>query len=397
MTDKIIELSKKYYNKLVDIRQVIHMNPELGFEEHKTAELISSVLGAHGIEHERHIAKTGIVGIVRGKYPGKTVLLRADMDALEIQEETNLPYESQVPNIMHACGHDGHVAGLIGAGLILNALKEDLHGNVKLVFQPAEESVGGAKPMIEEGILDNPKVDIAFACHLWGGTPEGAVHLKKGPIMAAPDEFSFKIQGVGGHGGMPHLSIDPIMIASQAITMFQTIVSRTINPLDSVVISIGSIHSGKAHNVIPDTVEVTGTVRSFSEENRYRIPYEMENILKSLTAFNGASYTYDFERTFPPLINNDFASDYFGEAFKKVVGSECVRFDAEPSMGGEDFSFISQLVPSAYAFVGISKDMKSPVKHHNPKFEWDDKNLLTLAQGMAQVAYDYLIQESKEV
>lgn len=388
MTETIIALSKKYYDQMVYIRHTIHQNPELGFEEHKTAGLIAKILKEHNIELRENVAQTGVVGLIRGKNPGKTVLLRADMDALAIQEEVDVDYKSLVPNKMHACGHDGHVAGLLGTAMILNEMKDQLRGNVKLVFQPAEETEGGALPMIEAGILKNPEVDAAFACHLWGAFSEGEVHLRKGYLMAAPDTFKFTMRGVGGHGGMPHMAIDPVVLSAQAIMMIQTIVSRAVDPLESAVISIGSIHGGDAHNAIPEAVEVTGTVRSFSDNIRADIPLKMERILKGIAESYGAAYSFEFEKKFPALINDAKATDIFGEAFMKIIGKASVNLECSPSMGGEDFAFISKSVPSAYAFIGIAKDKK--VVHHNSKFQWDDNNMKLLSQGMAQVAIDFL-------
>lgn len=390
ITERIKELSELYYEKMIQIRHKIHMNPELGYEEHGTSRLIASVLDTLNIDYSANIAGTGIVGLIKGTGDGRTVLLRADMDALAIQEEADVPYRSLIANRMHACGHDGHVAGLLGAAMILNDLRNQFHGNVKLVFQPAEESDGGALPMIEAGILENPKVDAAFACHLWGSVPEGNVHLRSGPMMAAPDTFRFSIHGKGGHGAMPNLAVDPIVLGAHAVTMIQTIVSRRINPLFPAVITIGSIHSGDAHNVIPETLEVTGTVRSFSEDMRQSIPFEMERILKGITESCGASYTFDYERKFPPLINDPKMTKAFENAFIKIVGKDNVNANATQSMGGEDFAFFSEAVPSAFAFIGIAKNEIEQVLHHNPLFQWDDKNLKVLAQGMAQTAIDFL-------
>lgn len=389
MKNKIKELSIVNYDKIVKLRHQIHENPELGFEEYKTKDLITSTLNGLGIE-VKHIAKTGIVGLIRGNSPGKTVLLRADMDALAINEEADVPYKSKISNRMHACGHDGHTAGLLGAAMILNEMKDMFSGNVKLVFQPAEESEGGALPMINEGVLENPKVDAAFSCHLWGSIKEGNVHIKRGSLMASPDTFNFTIKGKGGHGGMPHLTIDPIVIGSQIIVMLQSIVSRRIDPLDSAVISIGSVHSGDAHNVIPETFMATGTVRSFNEEISKKISTDIENLIKGITSSYGAEYEFNYDSKFPPLINDSDMTELVGNAFEKIVGTDNVSLEAIPSMGGEDFAFFCKEVPSALAFVGIAKNENHPVLHHHPLFQWDDKNLLILSQGMAQIAIDYL-------
>ncbi|WFD10537.1 M20 metallopeptidase family protein [Tepidibacter hydrothermalis] len=389
-TDVINKIGDDNYRKMVNLRHQFHMYPERGYEEFKTAKTISDELERLGIDYKANVAKTGVVGLIKGNHPGKTVLLRADMDALPINEEADVEYKSRIENCMHACGHDGHMAGVLGAAMILNNMKDEIYGNVKLIFQPAEEEQGGAKPMIDEGVMDNPKVDAAFGCHLWGGMLEGEVHVRKGPMMAAPDMFRIKIKGKGGHGAVPHLTIDPIVIASQVINNIQSIVSRRISPLESAVISFGSIQGGKSHNVIPNDVELVGTVRTFSEENRKFIPKAMEDILKAVTESQGAGYEFKYEEKYPALINDEKMTEIAKNSFKKIVGEDKVVDMKEPTMGGEDFAYFGQLVPASFMFVGISKDKDNLVVHHHPKFKWDDKNILTIAKGLAQTAIDYL-------
>jgi amidohydrolase len=278
----------------------------------------------------------------------------------------------------------------LGAAMILNEMKDEIHGNIKLMFQPAEENEGGAEPMIEEGILENPKVDAVFGCHLWGYIKEGEIHVKHGAMMASPDTFIFKVIGKGGHAAMPHLSIDPVMITVQAINNIQSIISRRINPLSPAVISCSTIHGGEAHNIIPDEVEVVGTIRTFDEDLRKWIPKVMEETLKGITECQGASYTYDYIKRYPALINDNNMTDLAAKSVSKVVGEENVYELKEPSMAAEDFAYLTQKVPSSFFFVGIAKDANNPVFHHNPKFEWDDKNISTVAQSFAQVAIDFL-------
>lgn len=393
-TEQIKKLSEKYFDEMRALRHSFHMYPELAFEEFETAKTISKVLKTLGIEVEENIGKTGVVGLIRGKHLGKTVLLRADIDALPINEEAEVPYKSKIPGCMHACGHDGHTAGLLGAAMILNELKDHIHGNVKLVFQPAEEDDGGAKPMIDEGILENPKVDAAFACHLWGSIKSGDIHIKYGPMMAAPDKFLFKVIGKGGHAAMPHACVDPVMIAVQAINNMQSIVSRRINPVEPAVVSFCTIHGGNGHNVIPNEVEVTGTIRTFDNEVRKWIPNAMEEILKGITVSQGATYEFELVEHFPPLINDTKMTDMLKSTVEKIVGKDHVYEDQVPNMGGEDFSFFAQAVPSAFFFVGIADDEKKPVFHHHPKFQWDDKNLLVSSQSLAQIAIDFLSENN---
>ena len=288
------------------------------------------------------------------------------MDALKIQEQADVEYKSKIDGMMHACGHDGHVAGLLGADMILNELKDNLHGNVKLVFQPAEERDGGALPMIEEGVLENPKVDAAFAAHLWGYLNEGEVHLKEGPMMASPDIFNIKVIGKGGHGAVPQESIDP------------------------VVITCGRIQGGDCHNVIPNEVELEGTIRTFNEETRNWVPKVMEDLIRGITTSQGAAYEFKYEPKYPALINDKYMTSFAKESLKKVVGEENVFDLKEPNMGGEDFAYFAQKVPSAFIFVGIANNKSEPVIHHNPYFKWDSKNVGILAQSLSQIAIDYL-------
>ena len=387
---EVKRLGEKYLQHMINLRETIHMYPEDGFSEFTTSKIIIEELEKLGIKVQKNVAKTGVVGLIEGKYPGKTVLLRADMDALKIQEQADVEYKSKIDGMMHACGHDGHVAGLLGAAMILNELKDNLHGNVKLVFQPAEERDGGALPMIEEGVLENPKVDAAFAAHLWGYLNEGEVHLKEGPMMASPDIFNIKVIGKGGHGAVPQESIDPIVITCQIVNSLQTIVSRKINPLDLRVITCGRIQGGDCHNVIPNEVELEGTIRTFNEETRNWVPKVMEDLIRGITTSQGAAYEFKYEPKYPALINDKYMTSFAKESLKKVVGEENVFDLKEPNMGGEDFAYFAQKVPSAFIFVGIANNKSEPVIHHNPYFKWDSKNVGILAQSLSQIAIDYL-------
>lgn len=386
----IKQLSEKHYEKIRDIRHEVHMYPEEGFKEYKTSNLIIHELEKLNIEVKANVAKTGVVGLIKGKYPGKTILLRADMDALRVEERAEVEYKSKIPGVMHACGHDGHVAGLLGAAMILNELKEELHGNVKLVFQPSEERDGGARIMLEEGILDNPKVDMAFAAHLWGPLKEGTVAVKSGPFMASPDIFNFTVIGRGGHGAMPQFTIDPIPILCQIINNIQTIVSRKSSPFNPIVVSCCKIQGGESHNVIPNEVLVEGTIRTLDEETRAWVPKIIEEIIKGITESNGASYEFKYEPTYPVLINDVNATKIAEKAIAKVVGNNNVIEAKEPSMGGEDFAYIAKEVPASFFFIGIAKEGEEPVIHHNPYFKWDDKNIKIVAETLSQIALDYL-------
>ena len=390
MNQKLNDLWEKYYKKVYDIRHQIHMNPELGFEEYETSKLVASELEKLGIEVTKNVAKTGVVGLIKGGYSGKTVALRADMDALRINEEGDYEFKSKNPGVMHACGHDGHTASLLGVAMMLNEIKDELHGNVKLIFQPAEEVEGGALPMIKEGVLENPKVDAVFGGHLWGSIEEGKVAVKHGAMMASPDIFTIKINGKGGHAGVPHASVDPVPIMAQVITALQTIVSRKNDPTNPLVISCCNVHSGECHNAIPTEALIQGTVRTLNNDTRDFAEETIEKFVKGIVESQGASYEFEFIRQFPPLVNDKNMADVLEKAAKKIVGDENVFELATPSMGGEDFAFYTEEVPSSFAFVGMTKDVENPILHHNAKFAWEDNNMKNLAQTLAQVAIDFL-------
>lgn len=390
MKERISELAKQNLKNTRKIRRELHKYPEVGFKEFKTAEIIKRELDKIGIPYESGIAKTGIVGLIQGKNPGKTVLLRADMDALPIQEEVESEFKSEHPGIMHACGHDGHMAGLLGAAAILNSIKDDISGNIKLVFQPAEETTGGAKPMIEAGVLENPKVDAAFACHLWP-YKAGQIFFREGNQMAYTTSFQVEIFGVGGHGSTPEKTVDPIIIGCQAVTNFQSIVSRNISTLHPAVLSVCTIKAGEAFNVIPDKLLIKGTIRSFDVELTETIIRRIDEIMHGLTAAYGAKYALEINRMYPPLKNNKDIFEKTKQSLGKAVGDENVIVMDEPLMGAEDFAYFSNSVPSNFFFVGI-KDAQEDIEAllHHPRLKWDDKYLEISSKALAQVAYDYL-------
>ncbi|MDR0524332.1 MAG: amidohydrolase [Spirochaetaceae bacterium] len=380
-------LVEKYYPLGAAIRHKIHRYPELGFEETETARLVAETLTAYGIPVRTGVAKTGVLGLIRGGQPGKTVLLRADMDALEVEEQTDVPYKSERPGLMHACGHDGHTAGLVMAGLVLQELRESLRGNIKLMFQPGEETTGGAKPMIEEGILENPQVDAAFGCHLWGEIKAGEVQVKAGPFMASPDEFKLRVIGKGGHAALPHRAVDPVILSAQILCALQALVSRRNSPLNPLVISACSIHGGSAFNVLPDAVDILGTIRTLNPETRQLAPQWMEETARAIAGSWGAEIQLEIKKLYPPLINSAEAAALVQKSAAKILGPDRVR-QAEPNMGGEDFAYLAEVIPSAFFFVGLAKD--SPVAHHSSRFAWDDEILKTSAGVLCQIAVDYL-------
>lgn len=386
--NSFLNQSTKYFPAIKALRHAIHEEPELGFEEFKTAQKVMAFLDSIQVPYVSSVATTGIIATIKGKYPGKTVLLRADMDALALQEDPNHKLISKILGKMHACGHDGHTAGLCLAAALLNEVKDELHGEVRLMFQPAEETLGGAKPMIEAGVCEG--VDMAFGAHLWGSLEENHIQVKVGPMMAAPDAFKIVVKGKGGHGAMPHLCIDPIVIASAIVLNAQSIISRNLNPLDQAVLTFGQINGGSAFNVIPNEVVLIGTIRTFSEEVRSLMPQRLEAIAQGIAQAYGGNIEFIYEPKYPVLINDEVTVHHSANAFKKIVGDRNVHYLDEPNMGGEDFAYISQVVPSSFIYVGIKKEQE--VIHHHPSFEWEDDNMIPLGCGLAQCAYDALTQ-----
>lgn len=397
MEHQIKKLSESIFPLLQEIRRSLHRHPEIAFEEYKTGDILCSYLEKWNIPYQRGIAKTGIVAMIQGEHPGKTVALRADMDALPIQEETGLPFASENPGMMHACGHDSHMTMVLGAAYILSQLRSFLHGNVKLFFQPAEEGVGGAKPMIEAGCMENPTVSACFAAHVSEEYDIGKVYIKDGAIMASPDEFDLVIRGRGGHGGLPHQTVDPIAIAGVLIGALQTIPSRMVPPAVPCALSLCAIHAGNNYNIIPDTVKIQGTARTTDPELRRAFPDLIEGVVKGVTSAYGADYTFDFRMMYPPVINSAPLNRLFENSAREVLGEGSVIWGDEPSMWGEDFAYFSQEVPGAYIKLGIRNPAVGAVYSvHNAKFTIDETVLKYGAAIFAKTALDYLKQQSSD-
>ena len=382
------DITKKYKDYIIEKRRYFHMNPEPSFNEYNTSKVVQEELKKLEIPFEI-FAKTGIIATIKGQNPGKTVLLRADMDALEVCEKNNVSYRSQKEGLMHACGHDGHIAMLLGAAHVLNEIKNDISGEIKLLFQPAEEIAKGAKAMIEESkIIDS--IDAAFAIHLWQGVPVGKISLESGARMAAADLFSIKVKGKSGHGSMPHETIDAVVVASAIVMNLQHLVSRNTNPLDTLVVTVGKLTAGTRHNIIAGEALLEGTIRSFSDEVWKKIPEQIERVVKNTAAAYNAEAEIDLVRATPPLVNNQDISDILKASAEKLYGEEVVtKYEKTP--GGEDFAYFTQAVPGALAFVGIRNDEKginSP--HHNETFDMDEEALEMGANLYAQFAIDFL-------
>ena len=371
-------------------RRYLHQHPELGMQEENTARFVAEKLREFGIETQTGIATTGVLGTLRGGQPGKTVLLRADMDALPIDELNEVPYRSENPGVMHACGHDAHTAMLLGVARLLAERRDEIRGTVKFAFQPAEETVGGAEPMIAAGVMNNPKVDAAFGVHIAQDLPVGTIGIGHGPMTAAADEAIITIRGLGAHAARPHHSVDPIIIAAQCITALQTLVSREVNPLRQAVVTVGTLHAGTVSNVIPEECELRATIRTFDEETRQalarRIPELVTGIAEAMRGVAEVEYVFGY----PTLVNDRAMTDLVREVVREIIPAEKV-LDREPSMGAEDMSYFLQQAPGCFFNIGSNNPDRGLVYgHHHPRFDIDEQALPIGVAAVASVAMRYL-------
>lgn len=370
------------------IRQALHRIPERGFTETKTSAFIEERLKAiPGMSVTAGIAGTGVLGILEGTSPGKTLLIRADMDALPVHEETGLPFASTHENMMHACGHDGNMTMALLAAAVLAKLRDRFSGTVKFMFQPAEEGPGGAKPMIEAGIMENPTVDYAVAGHLWPDLPAGTFGLKPGILMSSASFFEIEISGKGGHGAMPHKCIDALDTACQVVNGLQRVVSRKLNPITPSVLTVGSFHSGAAHNTIPDKAVLTGTTRTFDRKVWQDYPMIMEPVIKGICDAMGASYSFCFDPGYPPLENDPDVADRLRKSMLQVVPEDRIHAP-DSTMGGEDMSFVFEKAKGCYFFLGTGFEGCRPL--HNARFDFDESVLLLGAETFVRFAMDVL-------
>jgi len=362
---------------IVELRRSLHQRPELGFQEKLTAQLISDRLSEWKIDYQAGIAETGTVATIEGKNPSSKVLaIRADIDALPIQEENKVSYRSQHDGIMHACGHDGHTAIALGTAKYLAEHTRDFQGTVKIIFQPAEEGPGGAKPMVEAGVLKNPDVDAIIGLHLWNNLPLGTVGVRAGALMAAVECFRCTIFGKGGHGAMPDRTIDSVVVSAQIVNALQTIVSRNINPIDSAVVTVGELHAGSALNVIADTARMSGTVRYFNPDLKDIIGKRVEEIIAGICQTHGAKYDLNYWHLYPPLINDSEIARLVRSVAENIVETPQGVVPECQTMGGEDMSFFLQEVPGCYFFLGsANRDLGLSYSHHHPRFDFDETAL----------------------
>ena len=364
---------KEIEKMIIDWRRDFHQFPELSFQEHRTGDVIADELRSMGLEPKVKVGKTGVTADLKFGN-GPMIGLRADMDALPIQETSGLPFSSQNDGVMHACGHDGHMAMLLGAAKALTQKDNQYNGTVRFIFQPAEEGEGGARYMIEDGCLEG--IDEIYGIHVWNYQPVGEVGVKDGPVLAAADMFDIKIKGIGGHGAAPQGTVDSVVVASYLVQALQTIVSRNTNPLESTVISIGKINGGNNFNIIADEVSLSGTARAYSEENRNLIKTRMEEIIKGVEKTYNANITFDYKDGYPPTINHVGPTQKVLKAAEKVVGDKAGM--PYLSMGGEDFAYYLKEKPGCFFFVGSAPNEQElfETPHHCSHFTMDERALL---------------------
>ena len=385
LTDVVLHIK----DEVIGWRRYLHQNPELSFQEEKTAQFVYETLESFGNLELSRPTKTSVMARLIGSQPGKILAIRADMDALPIQEENKFEFASNTPGVMHACGHDGHTAILLGTARVLSGMKDQIHGEVRFLFQHAEELFpGGAEEMVEAGVMED--VDFVIGTHLWSPMEVGKVGIVYGKMQAAPDTFDITINGAGGHAAEPHNTIDSIAIATQVVTNLQHIVSRNTDPLDNLVVSVTKIMGGTAHNVIPGQVEIGGTVRSFEARLRDTIPGLMERIVKGITQAHGATYDFSYNFGYRPVVNDERVTKIIEDTVCEVFGEEAID-RIKPDMGGEDFSAYQEKAPGAFFYVGAGNAEKGIIHpHHHPSFTIDEESLHIAVNIFVHAAFKYL-------
>jgi len=405
-SDKVEDAVEAHAAEIIELRHQIHQHPELGNREFETAKLVAAHLRGLGFDViQTGVAHTGVVGILRGGQPGSVVAVRADMDALPVTEDTPYPFKStvrttylgQVVGVSHACGHDIHTAVLLGVASVLASMRDEIPGTVKFIFQPAEEGPppgedGGAQMMVEEGVLQDPAPAAIFGLHTNPGLEVGKVGYTAGPALASSDQFRITISGLQSHGASPHLSIDPIVMASQAVTAFQTIRSRNLNPLQPSVISVGIIRGGERFNIIPAQVYLEGTVRTYDEGVRDQIERRLDEILAGITQAGGGTYEFEYERGAPPTINDVTLTQAMVPTLERVLGSDNV-LAVDPLMAAEDFAYFANQIPGFYFRLGTTKPGTTSGWNHTPNFMADDASVPVGMRAMSSLVLDYLARQ----
>jgi amidohydrolase len=393
MTTTFYDEAAALRSEMVARRRDLHRHPELAFQEARTAGIVAAALNELGLEVRTGVGKTGVVGLLEGGADGPTVLVRADMDALPIQEANETDYVSETPGVMHACGHDGHVTIGLTVARLLAGRRADIKGRVKFVFQPAEETGEGARAMIADGVLDDPRPAVSLGLHLWNEMPVGTVGVTRGPSMAAADDWSCRVTGYGGHGAIPEKARDPIVTAAQIVGALQTIVSRSVSPLDAAVISVTAIHGGEAFNVIPDSVDLRGTARTYTEAVKELVHRRMEEVCTGVAAALGCQAEVDIQSIIPAVVNDPAVADRVAEVAARTVGEEGVRMDVRSTVS-EDVGLLMADIPGCFFFVGSANAARGlDYPHHNPRFDIDEDALPIGAAILADAVASYVLGE----
>lgn len=382
-------------DEVIARRRDLHQHPEIAFEEYRTAAIVAEELGKLGLEVQTGVGKTGVVAVLDGVSEGPTVLVRADMDALPVYELNEVPYVSQTAGKMHACGHDGHTAIGLGVAKILSKYRDQLAGRVKFVFQPAEEIAGGAKAMITDGVLQNPRPDVSLGLHLWNTMPLGMLGVADGPTMAGSSMFRIKITGCGGHGASPHETADPVVCAAMMVTAFQSIVARNVDPTETAVVSVTTIHAGDAHNVIPQTAELTGTMRAFSVTVRDLTATRLTQIAENVALAMGCTAEVEIKHSTIPVTNHPEVGAKVRARFAQLVGED--KFDLTArTMGGEDMAFFMDDIPGMFFFVGSANAERGlNYGHHHPRFDFDEDALPLSVALLAAAVGEYVLPNER--
>ncbi|MCE1245250.1 MAG: amidohydrolase [Firmicutes bacterium] len=391
LNETILRRSEELFEYMQKIRREIHMHPEPGFQEFNTSGIICENLDKLGIPYKSGFAQTGVVALIEGRGPGKVIGLRADMDALSLFEENDVPYKSKREGFMHACGHDAHVATLLGAATVLNENRDKFDGAVKLFFQPAEEGPGGAEPMIEEGCMENPHVDAVIAFHVGNGYKTGLIGIHGGPTHAAQNELRITITGKGGHAATPEKGIDAIVIAAHAITALQTVVSRSIDPLDPAVLTIGTIKGGTRLNIIAEQVELSGTIRYLKDSVGEKIHEAIRRVMDGVTKAFGGTYKIEILEGYPAVYNDSDLAEKLKGWVIDLLGPKGHFVVDRPTMGAEDFAYFARKVPSVFMRLGVGGDDPSVYyNHHSSRFDIDEKGMINGCAGFAKMAIEFL-------
>jgi amidohydrolase len=372
---------------IINLRRDLHRIPETAYTEKKTSAYVAHYLNNLELEVKTGIASYGVVGLMKTGRPGPTLMIRADMDALPLKENTGLAFASEHQGAMHACGHDAHMAMVLGAATVLSKIKDELSGNIKFLFQPAEEGPGGAKPMIEAGVLESPRVDYCIACHVWPDIAEGTIGVRPGPFMAAMDRFDIKIKGKGGHGAMPHLCVDALEVGTQVVSALQRIVSRQMDPLEPTVVTVGTFHAGTAFNITPAEAELSGTTRTFNPDTWSSWEARIQKLVRGVCDSMGSDFEIKYSQGYPVTINDESMAALVRRCAGQVVGDNFVVMPRK-TMGGEDFAFYLQKSKGCFFALGVGREGAAPV--HNPAFDFNEDVLLLGLETYCRVALELL-------